>query len=249
MCESRCPRRATPRPSPIAPIRTSNRRFADPPSSRSSISLCLPSIRSSAEPNRSCGTPTSPTIARPSALAGRGAALLRACRRAHHRRAGFGTAAGRLSPATDPRARPLSRGSATGISSSITRSLPAAWLVLILSWIHCQNLAPCILAPSSRRLPDGWQARYSYHPVVLETRVERPSFIGTCYKAAHWQCLGDTQRAKLDTPSPRKACQRPLGSIRSGGTFAGISATHKIDDSIIYRYSSMPHALLMERCV
>jgi Domain of unknown function (DUF4338) len=71
---------------------------------------------------------------------------------------------------------------------------------LILPWIHCKNLASRILALISRRLPDDWQARYAYRPVLLETFVEKPRFTGTCYKAANWQHLGDTQgRGKLDT--------------------------------------------------
>ena len=60
-------------------------------------------------------------------------------------------------------------------------------------------MASRILALVSRRLPDDWQARYAYRPVLLETFVEKPRFIGTCYKAANWQHLGDTQgRGKLD---------------------------------------------------
>ncbi|MGA2348120.1 MAG: DUF4338 domain-containing protein [Candidatus Sulfotelmatobacter sp.] len=71
---------------------------------------------------------------------------------------------------------------------------------LILPWIRCKNLASRILALVSRRLPDDWNARYAYRPVLLETFVEKPRFTGTCYKAANWQNLGDTQgRGKLDT--------------------------------------------------
>ncbi|SRR5216684_115234 len=71
---------------------------------------------------------------------------------------------------------------------------------LILPWIHCKNLASRILALTAKRLPDDWQANYAYRPVLLETFVEKPRFTGTCYKAANWQLLGDTQgRGKLDT--------------------------------------------------
>lgn len=70
---------------------------------------------------------------------------------------------------------------------------------LILPWIHCKNLASRILGLAAKRLPDDWQARYSYRPVLLETFVEKPRFAGTCYQAANWQNLGDTQsRGKLD---------------------------------------------------
>jgi hypothetical protein len=70
---------------------------------------------------------------------------------------------------------------------------------LILPWIRRKNLASRILALVSRRLSDDWQSRYAYRPVLLETFVEKPRFTGTCYKAANWQHLGDTQgRGKLD---------------------------------------------------
>ena len=71
---------------------------------------------------------------------------------------------------------------------------------LILPWIQCPNLASRALALISRRLVEDWYARYAYRPVLLETFVEKPRFAGTCYKAANWQYLGDTQgRGKLDT--------------------------------------------------
>ena len=70
---------------------------------------------------------------------------------------------------------------------------------LILPWIRCKNLASRILGLTAKRLPDDWQARYSYRPVLLETFVEKPRFAGTCYQAANRQNLGDTQgRGKRD---------------------------------------------------
>lgn len=70
---------------------------------------------------------------------------------------------------------------------------------LILPWIQCRNLASRTLALTGRRLADDWQTRYAYRPVLLETFVEKPRFTGSCYKAANWQYLGDTQgRGKLD---------------------------------------------------
>lgn len=70
---------------------------------------------------------------------------------------------------------------------------------LILPWITCRNLASRVLALITHRLANDWHARYGYRPVLLETFVEKPRFAGTCYKAANWQYLGDTQgRGKLD---------------------------------------------------
>jgi hypothetical protein len=70
---------------------------------------------------------------------------------------------------------------------------------LILPWVRSANLASRLLAMATRRLVDDWQQRYGYRPVLLETFVETPRFRGTCYKAANWIYLGDTQgRGKLD---------------------------------------------------
>lgn len=75
---------------------------------------------------------------------------------------------------------------------------------LILPWITSRHLASRLLGLAARRLPDDWLRRYSYRPVLLETFVEKPRFAGTCYRAANWLYLGDTQgRGKLDTAHAR----------------------------------------------
>ena len=87
---------------------------------------------------------------------------------------------------------------------------------LILPWVQSRNLASRLLAMATRRLADDWQQRYGYRPVLAETFVELPRFRGTCYAAANWTCLGDTQgRGKLDVHHtaqlPQKAVWvRPL---------------------------------------
>ena len=55
------------------------------------------------------------------------------------------------------------------------------------------NLASRVLAMSTRRLAEDWRAVHG-HPVVLaETFVDPARFPGTCYRAAGWECLGETQ--------------------------------------------------------
>ena len=81
---------------------------------------------------------------------------------------------------------------------------------LILPWVHCKNLASCILGMAARRLADDWHRLYGYRPVLIETFVERPRFRGTCYQAANWICVGETKgRGKLDVRNqallPKKA--------------------------------------------
>ena len=64
---------------------------------------------------------------------------------------------------------------------------------LILPWVRLPHLASKVLALSVRGLPGNWQQRYG-HPVVLaETFVDLSRFAGTCYRAANWLCVGQTQ--------------------------------------------------------
>lgn len=70
---------------------------------------------------------------------------------------------------------------------------------LILPWVRSRNLASRLLALVARRLPRDWQRRYDYRPVLLETFVDSERFLGTCYRAANWIGVGQTQgRGKLD---------------------------------------------------
>lgn len=70
---------------------------------------------------------------------------------------------------------------------------------LILPWITSRNLASRILSCVVKQLPIDWQNRYGYQPVLLETFVQKDRFRGTCYRAANWIFLGQTQgRGKLD---------------------------------------------------
>ena len=76
---------------------------------------------------------------------------------------------------------------------------------LILPWVSCPNLASKLLAMVARRLPEDWQARYGYRPVLMETFVESGRFAGTCYRAANWIHVGQTQgRGKLDSQHTAK---------------------------------------------
>lgn len=70
---------------------------------------------------------------------------------------------------------------------------------LILPWVKVPHLASHLLGRICRRLSGDWQAKY-HHPVYLaETFVEQSRFKGTCYKAANWVHVGQTQgRGKLD---------------------------------------------------
>jgi hypothetical protein len=81
---------------------------------------------------------------------------------------------------------------------------------LLLPWIRVKNLASKVLALSAVQVAEDFATRYGERPVLLETFVEIPRFRGTCYRAANWRYLGDTQgRGKCDVAHraalPRKA--------------------------------------------
>jgi hypothetical protein len=82
---------------------------------------------------------------------------------------------------------------------------------LILPWVRSKNLGSKILSLISKRIRADWQERYHYEPVLLETFVEKWRFLGTCYKAANWVCVGDTKgRGK---PDVRHECKLPVKSV------------------------------------
>lgn len=69
---------------------------------------------------------------------------------------------------------------------------------LVLPWVSSKNLASRILSFVTKQLPYDWQAMYNYTPIVMETFVQKDRFKGTCYRAANWALLGETQgRGKL----------------------------------------------------
>jgi len=70
---------------------------------------------------------------------------------------------------------------------------------LILPWVRVPHLASHMLARLTRRLCSDWQTKYG-HPIhLVETFVDRERFRGTCYRAANWICVGQTQgRSRQD---------------------------------------------------
>jgi len=61
---------------------------------------------------------------------------------------------------------------------------------LILPWVQSKGVASKVLGHIARQLPNDWQQRYGYRPVLLETFVQSDRFRGTCYKAANWTHVG-----------------------------------------------------------
>ena len=64
---------------------------------------------------------------------------------------------------------------------------------LILPWVRVRELASHILGRVARRVARDWQTHYGHPVVLLETFVERDRFRGSCYCAANWCCVGQSQ--------------------------------------------------------
>jgi hypothetical protein len=76
---------------------------------------------------------------------------------------------------------------------------------LIFPWVKVKNLASSVLALASRVVSDDWERIYGYHPVLLETLVDKRKFKGTCYKAANWTHVGTTSgRGRMDRETRRR---------------------------------------------
>ena len=70
---------------------------------------------------------------------------------------------------------------------------------LILPWVKIPHLASHILSRAAESLTRDWLARYAVEPVLLETLVDRSRYHGTCYRAANWKSVGQTQgRGRMD---------------------------------------------------
>jgi hypothetical protein len=64
---------------------------------------------------------------------------------------------------------------------------------LILPWARVASLASHVLGLVSRRIEADWQKKYGHGLEWLETFVELGRFTGTCYRAANWRAVGQTQ--------------------------------------------------------
>src|SRR5258708_2027980 len=82
---------------------------------------------------------------------------------------------------------------------------------LILPWVRVPNLASHVLSRAVRQLGPQWQAKYGLAPCLLETFVERERFTGSCYRAANWQRVGQTQGR-----SPPERFTYPVVRIQDG---------------------------------
>jgi hypothetical protein len=81
--------------------------------------------------------------------------------------------------------------------------------LLLLPWVHIQNLASATLARALRRLPADWQAQYGVTPLLVETFVDPARYTGACYRAANWVEIGETSGRGRDDRQHHRHGARP----------------------------------------
>ena len=81
--------------------------------------------------------------------------------------------------------------------------------MLLLPWIHIQNLASTMLARALQQLPADWQAQYGVTPLLVETFVDPTMYSGACYRAANWVELGQTSGRGRDDRQHRRHGAQP----------------------------------------
>ncbi len=64
---------------------------------------------------------------------------------------------------------------------------------LVLGKERMPNLASRSLGLALKALPEHWQERHGYRPLMAETFTDIEQFEGTCYKASNWEPLGLTK--------------------------------------------------------
>lgn len=81
------------------------------------------------------------------------------------------------------------------------------------------NLASQTLGAALRVLPEQWQERFGYRPLLAESFTDPEAYAGTCYKASNWEAVGlsagySRHRADFYIPNerPKKLWLRPLSA-------------------------------------
>ena len=75
---------------------------------------------------------------------------------------------------------------------------------LLFPWVQVKFLASKALGLALQQLPQDWQQRHGYRPVLVETFVDLERYRATCYRAANWQFLGMTKGRKARGTAPAK---------------------------------------------
>lgn len=79
---------------------------------------------------------------------------------------------------------------------------------LILPWVQAPGLASHLLGGLTRRVCADWQGQHGWPLELLESFVETGRFVGTTYRAANWQEVGQTTGRTRQEKHPRAVAPR-----------------------------------------
>jgi hypothetical protein len=63
---------------------------------------------------------------------------------------------------------------------------------LIRPQVRCENLASRVLSMCMERVGQDFTVRYGFEPWLVESFVDKERYVGGCYRAANWLCVGAT---------------------------------------------------------
>jgi hypothetical protein len=89
--------------------------------------------------------------------------------------------------------------------------------LLILPWVSVRYLASHLLGLVARRIDADWRLKYGHGLEWLETFVEHGRFVGSCYRGANWQRVGQTAgRSRQDRDHTRQVPVKDIYLYRLG---------------------------------
>jgi hypothetical protein len=88
---------------------------------------------------------------------------------------------------------------------NLTRVVANSRFLIVPRW-RVPHLASHVLGLATKRLGADWRSRYGYEPVLVETFIDKERFEGTCYRAANWIEVGETQGRGRQDGSHRRPC-------------------------------------------
>lgn len=84
---------------------------------------------------------------------------------------------------------------------------------LISPWVNVPNLASKALALVTRQIREDWQTAHGYRPVLIETFVDDRQYLGTCYQAANWECIGKSSGKDWQVSADDQTAKASIKSI------------------------------------
>jgi hypothetical protein len=81
---------------------------------------------------------------------------------------------------------------------------------LIRPQVRCENLASRVLSMCMERVGQDFTVRYGFKPWLVESFVDRERYVGGCYRASNWLCVGATVGRGRSAPNRQVTTRKDL---------------------------------------